>query len=288
MNSSQIFEILEQSSFLPSLPNGVSEIFTVLNNPASTDIDELINQINKYENLSDLLLRNINSGYFKLGRTINSLQETVVYLGLKNVQKLLIASITKEILPDSLGRAKKFKRDLYWKHSLGTAIAAEIICEKSTLRNRYNLFSYGLIHDIGMAILDRCLPEIVDELYENQLNGMHQIIAEKIVMGGITHENIGLWICERWNFPNEMQAIVGYHHRPLLAKEFIQEVKIFYIADMISTTYYENLLGVITSQPNINSNIINAVGITSETIKYIQSNLPIQVEKANRILNFKK
>lgn len=288
MNSSQIFEILEQSSFIPSLPDGVSEIFTVLNNPAITDIDELINQIYKYENLSDLLLKNINSGYFQLGRTINSLQESVVYLGLKNVQSLLIASITKEILPNSLGRAKKFKRDLYWKHSLGTAIAAEMICEQSNFSNRYNLFSYGLVHDIGIAILDKCLPEIVDEFYEHQLKGMHQIIAEKIVMGGITHENIGLWICEKWNFPNEMHAIVGYHHRPLLAKEFIQEVKIFHVADMISTIYYESLLGITTLQPDINQSILLSLKITQDTIKHIQSKLPIQVEKANRILTFKE
>ena len=57
---------------------------------------------------------------------------------------------------------------------------------------------------------------------------------------------------------------------------------------MISTIYYESLLGINTLQPDINQSILHSLEITNETIKYIQSKLPIQVEKANRILTFKE
>jgi len=41
---------------------------------------------------------------------------------------------------------------------------------------------------------------------------LHQIAAEKVVLGGLTHAEIGMWLCEKWGLPREIVEIVGYHH----------------------------------------------------------------------------
>ena len=68
-----------------------------------------------------------------------------------------------------------------------------MIAADCNLCDKEKIFTYGLIHDIGITVLDICLPEHLDKIHTMQLNGIHQLVAEKIVLGGLTHENIGMW-----------------------------------------------------------------------------------------------
>ncbi len=279
MNNSKILDTLEESKQLPELPKSTKEIFKLLRNQNELEIEDLCEKVSQNKGLDNLLLICVNSGYFKLNKQITSVNEAVVYLGLRTVQNLLISFITQLLFPKKLGRAELLNREKYWRHSLGTSIASSILAEKINLCKKIELFSYGLIHDIGIAVLDVCIPEVIDEVIKLQKNGMYQIAAERHVMDGLTHSDVGSWLCKKWDLPDDIRNVIEYHHKPLLARNNINEVKLIHLGDIISTDYYEKLLGI--KQNHIFSQtVLSSVGATKEDMHEISVILPEEVEKA--------
>ncbi len=279
MDKEKIFELLETSARLPALPETISQILNGLNNPVSVDIEELAERVSSNSYLAGLIMESVNSGFFHLRREINSIREAIALLGLQTVQNLLIFFITRQFFPDRHARENRtFHMARYWKHVIGTSVACCMLSERVNAGDQYKLFSYGLIHDIGISVLDLCLPELLDEVSEKLKSGVHQIVAERVVMGGITHADIGAWLCRRWNIREDITAIVEHHHTPLLAQVNIEDVKLVYLADGISTEYYEKLLGVHLAQ-GMSKNIMESVGVTLQDKEFISRALPAEVEK---------
>lgn len=97
MKEHKIYGLIENSPLLPKLPDNISQILILLKNPMETDIDLLIEKVSQLNDLNNLMLKNINSGYFRLSKEIKSIKEAVVYLGMKTVQNLLIIHIIQQL-----------------------------------------------------------------------------------------------------------------------------------------------------------------------------------------------
>lgn len=285
MNGLEIIDILEKSDRLPVMSGEITNIINMISDYDTINIEDLAEKIGSCGNLSESLLSNVNSGYFRLARKIESLSDAIVYLGMETVERLIIAYLIKYLIPNDMGRSKELNREKYWKHCLGTSISATLLAEKIGKKDKYKYFAYGLIHDLGVALLDICVPHIVDEVVIAQQKGIHQIIAERLVMKGATHEQFGQWQCERWGLPEDIKEIVSHHHTPLMAKNYKEEVYILCIADSISSLYYERLLCLNTKYV-LNKSVMKQMGITEEDIEEITKVLPMKVEEANKQLNF--
>jgi len=285
MDSLDIINIFEKSDELPVMDNEITELINMISNSDYINIEEFSNKLAKYDNLSEVLLINVNSGYFKLRRKIDSLSDAIVYLGMRTVERLVIAYLIKSLIPAEIGKSKKLNREKYWKHCLGTSIAANLLAEKLGKVDKYKYFAYGLIHDIGIVLLDICLPNLIDEVVIMQEKGIQQIVAERLVMKGFTHEQSGRWQCEKWGLPDDIKAIVEHHHTPLLAEKYLEEVNIMCLADSISSFYYERLL-CLNTRYVFNENVMKKLGITEDDIEEISRVLPQKVEEADKQLNF--
>lgn len=284
MQNHIIIKLIQESKYLPEIPKTFGEILNMLLEPCEFNIDECIEKISDLPELESTLIKVLNYSS-KLNREILSLRDAVVYLGAKNTKIIAISYITRLLLPDRSGRAKIFNNKTYWKHSIGTSIAGYMIAAETGLCDKDKMFTYGLIHDIGVTVLDICLPEHLDKIYTLQLKGLHQIAAEKIVLNGITHAEIGMWICKEWGLPEEIVEIVGYHHTPFIKSKVSNEVKIMHLADSISTNYYEKLLGNKTTfiYSDRTRELLN---LSEDFIDNIATKLPKEVDRINAIINF--
>ncbi len=62
-----------------------------------------------------------------------------------------------------------FDREMFWHHSLGVAVACELIVEASPLRGRIgrgDAYLSGLLHDLGQLALHVILPKSFDRVCE--------------------------------------------------------------------------------------------------------------------------
>jgi len=285
MTGSKVYELIEKSPLLPHLPENICQTLTLLNNPIETDIDLLIEKVAQSDELINLMLKNINTGYFRLKREIKTIKEAVVYLGMKTVQNLLIFHIIQKLFPDGDEKRNRiFDMHMYWKHVLGTAVASCMVSERIKKGDKFKLFSYGLLHDIGLIIMDICLPDHTDKVIEKLYKGVHQLVAERIVLGGITHSEIGAWICRKWNIRDDIINIVENHHTPLLAKRETEDVKILYVGDMISSEYYQRLFGL-HQNLDMNRQITESLGLTDEDIREMAEEFPQALAQALNYLS---
>lgn len=157
-----------------------------------------------------------------------------------------------------------------------------MLSDKLNIGDKYKLFSYGLCHDIGFAVVNACFPDEVEKIYQTMQKGIHQIVAERIVLGGVTHAEVGGWICKKWGIPEDIGLVAEYHHSPLNSKENTDEMKLIHLADSISTEYYEMLLGFQMSHP-IQSQVMEDLHVTREMLEDIGKELPAEIEKVSKI-----
>lgn len=284
MEEHKTIKLLKDSGYLPQISKDFGDILKMLLEPYEYDLDQCSEKFSQIPQLESFLIQTLNHN-FVLNRDIRSIRDALTYLGAKNAKIIAISYVTRLLLPDRKGRAKLFDNKKYWKHCLGTSIAAYMIASETNLCNPDKLFTLGLIHDIGITVLDICLPNLLDEIQDRHLKGLHQIVAEKIVLDGITHADIGMWICRDWNLPDEIAEVVGYHHTPLLAQNYLIEARIMHLADSISTNYYERLIGNNTTFVHTEK-IMKQLNIDKEFVDAMIKKLPTEIEKLYKKIMF--
>lgn len=150
-----IIKLIKASGHLPQIPKDFGEILKMLLEPYEYDLDQCVENFSRFPQLEAVLIQVLNYNS-KLNREIRTIKDALNYLGAKNAKIIAISYVTRLLLPDNRGRAKLFNNKKYWKHCIGTSIAAYMISEKSGLSDKDKLFTYGLIHDIGITVLDIC------------------------------------------------------------------------------------------------------------------------------------
>lgn len=284
MDQHNIINLIKKSEDLPKVPKEFGTIINMFSKPSEYDLDQCVEYFSRYPQLGAILIEELNYDS-RLKREIQTIKEAINYLGAKNSALIIISYVTRLLIPNNSGRTKLFNREKYWKHCLATSMAAYMISDETKLSNKDKMFTYGLIHDIGVTVLDICLPDYLDKINEMHLKGTHQVVAEKIVLNGLTHADIGMWICKEWGLPDEISDIIGFHHTPMLTGRNMDEVRIIHLADSISTNYYEKLLGNNTTFVYTNK-VMEALNVNREFIDYVVEKIPAEVEKLYRIINF--
>lgn len=278
LRKEEVFQKIEASRMLPDLSSATQNIIAWLSEPNNLDIDEFAALVEKDKVLSELLLKHVNSDAFRLYKTISDTKEAVIFLGMEFVRNFLFFIISQQFFYKlGMDQTTVFNMRQYWKHILATSVAAELLGQRLGRKDNYTLFSYGLNHDIGMLVINTCIPEEIDKVTEKVFSGQNQIVAEKAVFGGITHADIGAWICKRWNFTPDIIRVVKYHHTPYQCKEDQQTLELMYLADLIGTEYYQKLLNIHSSM-YINQKVLSSLGLTVEDQKEIGNQIGERVE----------
>lgn len=282
MQKEEIFQMLENTKELLSVPQEVLVTFKLLNSNELLDVDVLADFIEKNAKLSSIILERVNIIVERKTKNFFSVHDAVVFLGAKTVRNFLVFFIMSSFY--KFKSRQRGKREVnfniwdYWLHVLGTSIAADMLMHKLGQKDDFQLFSYGLLHDIGILVMDTYLPEQMDEIYMMVLAGTSQIVAEKVVLGGITHSDIGAWLCEKWHMSDEITNIVKYHHTVLLSPNLNDELRIIYLANIAGTNYYEKLLGLEAGLP-VSAKMLTHFGLTLSDLEILGKQLPAEIEK---------
>jgi putative nucleotidyltransferase with HDIG domain len=162
---------------------------------------------------------------------IGSLQQAIARLGMDEVCRLTMAFKAMAIFDKSAGIVDP---RAFWHHSIAVAMVTRNIASlsKSLKIELGETYVTGLMHDIGIFILDRYFSEVyrkVRELAEE--SGECLYVTEKKLLG-IEHGEIGGVILERWRFPESIVTAVKCHNYPDQSPDaHIQLTQIVHIAD---------------------------------------------------------
>jgi len=224
--------IIDKVRDLPTLPDVINKVLTLVGDE-STSAKKLGSLISFDQAISSRLLKVANSAYYGFMKEIATVQHAIVILGFKEVKSLVLGIAVFDTMKEA-SRETSLMREEFWMHSMGVALAGQIICKKVGRVDPETTFTASLLHDIGKLVLDVFLtPEYVKVLEKVRVNGVSMVEAEEEVMG-FSHTDVGGWLCDRWKFPPVLSFPISFHHQvEKVDKSYMRITSIVHLADIL-------------------------------------------------------
>jgi putative nucleotidyltransferase with HDIG domain len=196
---------------LPSIPLVMMEAQKRLENPKTSAAD-LGKLISKDQGLVAKILAVANSPLYGLPRRVSTIEFAIVILGFDHIKNIVIALSMIEAFKNETD--KNWDRKAYWTHSLMTASASKRIADDLGYNKTGEAFTAGLLHDLGIAVIQRYFKKEFDEIcLQVEEQGMRHTNAEMQLLG-LGHSEMGQILADKWNLPKILGETIIHHHLP--------------------------------------------------------------------------
>jgi HD-like signal output (HDOD) protein len=173
------------------------------------DVHKVVSLISQDKSLAARCLQVANSPLFGSAREVETIQASVVALGLDRIQQIAVSCSLLRLMPaTSFG----VEPAVFWAHSMGCALVCHEFAGRIGYPDVAKAYAAGLLHDIGIVALLWVAPHEFRHCFEEANRRripLHE--AEQQILG-ITHCDSGRIIARNWHLPEELtRAIVGHH-----------------------------------------------------------------------------
>lgn len=188
---------------LPTIPTVVQECNMELIKP-EPNIQAIAEKISTDAVLSGMVLKIVNSPYYGLKKKVESVQQGVMLLGLKNVKNV----ITSAGLRQSMGAEEQ---ETFWNQSSAVASCAAGIASMVHDVSPDEAYMTGLFMDTGALVLLGKDPNYKSILETHTLHPM-TICAVERESYHTDHAVIGYLLGLSWQLPEDVNMAVLHHH----------------------------------------------------------------------------
>jgi len=245
---------------LPAIPDMVNEISGLLDEP-TTSVNSLGKMISKDQGLVTKILRVANSPLYGLPRKVSTIEFAIVILGFNQIKNIVLAMTALDILNSNT--SKNWNRKDFWLHSVLTAGLSKKISDDLGFRRSGEAFIGGLLHDLGISIINKFFKNDYDKIYSSVMNDGVDILEAETNVIGLTHPEIGQMLAEKWNLPKILSNAILYHHNPSRSDEYREIAAIIHLADYVTDHVKIGNLPV-DNQLKFDANIIKILNISNQ------------------------
>lgn len=268
-------EILEKVRSIPSLPAAASKVVQLLQDP-EVSMDELMQTIELDPNLTTNVLRLANSAYFGGPRSVSSLREAIVRLGMNRILQMVMATAIAPIAGRPV-RGYDLQAGELLRACVAVALGTEFLAEALNRRVPNYAFTAALLHDLGKIILGTFVEVDAEPIlrlaYEDKLSFEK---AERQILG-IDHAETGAALLEHWNIPTCVVEVVRWHHDPDAFPGDTEVVDLVHLADHITIS-----AGIGAGQDGLNyrpsESVLARVNLSTETAEIVVSKIITTME----------
>lgn len=229
MNRITLEELVEKVDEIPVFPESVSRIIRLIEDP-ETSARDVEREISKDQGLTAKILKLANSAYYGLSRNVKTVADATVLLGFQAVKSMVLATSVGKVLDKELPGYALGKQEL-WLDSQACAITARAVARKCRFAKADQVYTAGLLRDIGKVILDHYLSEqyevIVKEV--NTTNKSFLQVEEEVL--GFNHGQVGARIAMKWHLPEDLVEAIERHHSPEQAEVNPKMTAMVHVAD---------------------------------------------------------
>jgi HD-like signal output (HDOD) protein len=227
-------EIESQLALCPSLPslNSINRALQELLMAEQRYSAQISEVIRRDPSLTSRLLRMVNSVYYGLTTPVNSVEEAVFYLGVRQIRQLtMVTPIIEDF--QRLTRQCSFPWREFWQHSIGAAILTREVISTVQAPTDESDYVAGLVHDVGKIVMAWSFPDHFSEVHRQAVQGTRDLIEIENEILGIDHAELGALYLERHRLPELMIKSARFHHHPELADHHALIVASVQIADLL-------------------------------------------------------
>ncbi|UCD16607.1 MAG: HDOD domain-containing protein [Candidatus Zixiibacteriota bacterium] len=208
IKGSDVREQIAQNSDLLALPDAVIQILETVSND-EVSFETLSEIISRDPALTGRLLKIANSSFYGLSHRVHSIHQAVMVMGVTAVKCLALSAalFNPSRLPSD------FEIDLNALY--GNFVAIATTCRKLAVACNFrapeDAFTCGLLLDIGLLyFLDHYAGQY-RTVIRNARQSHTLAEAEKSVFG-ITHQEAGQLIAQKWGLPEHIISAIANHH----------------------------------------------------------------------------
>ena len=205
---------IEQCPKLASLQSINRKLAGLVNSEQSYN-SQIAEIIRRDPSLTARLLRMVNSVYFGLSAKVNNIEEAVLYLGLRQIRELSMATPVIEDLERISPSSLKMPWRELWLHSIGTAIMTrEILATTDLLIDDDTDYIMGLLHNVGKVVQATAWPQEFAEAVNREYPDVDAVCAAERLAFGWDHAAIGGHYLAKHQLAPEIVEAVRHHTHP--------------------------------------------------------------------------
>ncbi len=156
------------------------------------------------------LLKHVNSAAFGLRNPVNSVAHAVSLLGRVQLESTLIAVGIDAALPSK--RSPGFRPDEFWKGARRRAFVAGELAAVAHPRTRGETATAALLQDMAVPALAFARKEYGAVLRQSRSDRSQSLAKFEQDSLGVDHAEVGGWLCEMWNVPEQLATSISHHH----------------------------------------------------------------------------
>ncbi len=205
-------DILNSVDTLAPMPNTAVRLMRVVNDPHSS-VENIIDAIRYDQSVTSALLKICNSAYAGLSRRITSINDALVYLGTAKVLQLVM-SVHASSMYTCGQKGYGLQPGVLWRHSVAVALAASIFADRIGISDANPAFTAGLLHGIGKTVMNEYVADEFAEILRRVADERISFVEAERQVLGVSHEEIGAQIAERWKLPELIVRCIRYQYTP--------------------------------------------------------------------------
>ena len=234
-SSKEIQRLIGAQIKLPSPPVIAAKILKTIQTEESslTDLEKIIAADPA---LTSKLLRIANSAFYSLPSKISNVNRALSILGTNVIKNIALSFVIASDLRDKTDSSVNF--DYFWRRSVTTAVAAELVMELLHEKNE-DIFVTALLQDIGVLIMYLSKgQDYIATLEKCLIDGEHNLIELEQKKYQFDHQQLTWTLLKAWGIPLSIVEPVRYHHQPEQApKEYKKTCTVLYVANLLSKIY---------------------------------------------------
>lgn len=230
-------ELVAMCERMPAFPASVQKVISLTSDINSSPRD-LVRVIDHDPVLTMKILKVANSAYFGLSRKVVSINHAVVYLGLNTVKHVALAIAAIGTLPKENDAG--FDMEDFLKHSLATAVITRSLARKMRVPEveAANFFVAGLLHDIGKVVFAQFRPNLFRQALEASRSTGRPLFETEEQFIGHHHAEVGAFLCESWDFPEDLVGAIRAHHIPSTGRNDNTIRRCLYVGNALANHLY--------------------------------------------------
>lgn len=257
-------QLIDSNIKLVSLPAIVAQINQMTNDPTASAAD-IAQAIDQDTALTARLLKIVNSPFYRFPSKIDTLSMAITVLGTRQLRDLVVAAAVIKRFQSKIDPA--FNIEVFWCHSITTAIASRLIALKLMLANSERFFVIGLLHDIGKMVMYLTLPNESITLMNELKKPDCDIANIERQIFGFTHDDVGVALMSAWHFPESIIEPVRAHVYLEAPETYLKDAALLHLANNIAN----NMQSPISRDDDtmLNPKAIELLQLAPETIEAI-------------------
>lgn len=269
---------LDTFSDIHPLPGVVMTVNKLINDSESTmkDFEDVI-KVDQV--LVTRLLRLVNSPFYGLTQTVDSISRAVAFLGMKNLHNLVVIDALQTVFV-APHQTKGFSKKKLWHHSAAVSICSKMVAERIFAVNGDDALLCGILHDFGLLIEEQIQPDDFENICST-CSSTGSLVALENEAFGTNHCELGYILSHDWNMSASIQEAIHDHHR--LSDDMKPEslAGIIQISEYITGQFQHTTLPDI--KVDISAPLFQHLQDNIEEYKVLIEDLPEEMQKANAI-----